>query len=275
MKSKKSILRYPGGKSRAVKHIAPYFDKHDIIVSPFFGGGSIEIHLASLGKTVIGYDVFEPLTIFWKEILKDPNAVADIVQSYLPLSKEDFYDLQKKQHENNDAETAAIFFVLNRCSFSGSTLSGGMSPNHPRFNQNSIDRLRSFNSDTLTVDNISFEDVFVKHQNEMMYLDPPYLLKSGNNLYGNKGSTHKNFNHIKLYELIKDRKKWIMSYNDCKEIRELYEDFMIKTPEWSYGMSSNKSSKEVLIFSPDIEEYIENIDLTLDNPKPLPNDLFE
>jgi site-specific DNA-adenine methylase len=40
----KTILRYAGGKSKAVKHITPFVEKYSKIVSPFVGGGSLEVH---------------------------------------------------------------------------------------------------------------------------------------------------------------------------------------------------------------------------------------
>ena len=76
----KSLLRYPGGKTRALKHIIPYFPKNlTEIVSPFFGGGSIEIHYASQGVRVHGYEIFEPLVNFWQQVLENPKRVADFL----------------------------------------------------------------------------------------------------------------------------------------------------------------------------------------------------
>jgi len=58
----------------------------------------------------------------------------EVIHKYYPLSRNMFYQLQKNYHSINDnIVRAGIFFVLNRCSFSGTTLSGGMSPGHPRF----------------------------------------------------------------------------------------------------------------------------------------------
>jgi len=47
-----------------------------------------------------------------------------------------------------------------------------------------------------------------------------------------------------------------MSYNNCDEIRDLYKDFRILFPEWKYGMSSSKQSKEIIILSNDMPEVI-------------------
>ena len=73
----KSPLRSPGGKTRAVKHILPHFPEDmKELCSPFLGGGSIELALASKGVQVYGYDAFEPLIWFWRTLLERPDALA-------------------------------------------------------------------------------------------------------------------------------------------------------------------------------------------------------
>lgn len=252
----KSVLRYPGGKSKAVDLILPYIPENTKeIVAPFVGGASIELACASKGISVVAYDVFFPLVCFWQKLLTNPERLVKNVQKYYPLSKESFYKLQKSHTSEKDLEEmAAQFFVLNRTSFNGSTLSGGMSPNHPRFNQSSIDRLSKFKIKNFTVECKDFEESIPLHPDSLLYLDPPYMIK--NTLYGNKGDTHKNFNHMALFNLLKNRKKWILSYNNSPEIRELYKDFHQVFPSWKYGMGKDKDSREILILSDDIfEEY--------------------
>lgn len=48
--SMRSLLRYPGGKTRGVEFITQFFPKNlDKLLSPFFGGGSIELSIAAKG----------------------------------------------------------------------------------------------------------------------------------------------------------------------------------------------------------------------------------
>ena len=252
----KSILRYVGGKSRAVKHILPYLEGADTLYSPFFGGGSIEFAFSEKGK-VIGCDLYKPVAMFWQQVLRDPDLVADEVQKFHPLPKCDFVSLQHLlPHMEIPVNIACSFYVLNRASFSGSTNSGGMSPEHPRFNQASIDRLREFSAPNVEVHH-SDAFVFLKGlmgQNpsgKVIYLDPPYMIK--NNLYGNKGDMHRNFDHEKLVEVVKglDALGWkiVMSYNNNEDIEKWYSDFEIIPLEWKYGMNSSKESNEILIVS--------------------------
>lgn len=252
--SSRSLLRYPGGKTRAVNFISRFFPNNlPHLLSPFFGGGSIELSFAAKGTKVHGYDVFSPLVEFWQCLGKSPNQLADEVEKYLPnLSKELFYELQQTQVSyKKKIERASIFYVLNRASFSGSTLSGGMSPGHPRFTHSAIERLRDFYNPNIDVKKADFKTSLEEHPEMFAYLDPPYLIKSW--LYGKKGDAHKDFDHEGLARILQNRRTWILSYNDCSAIRKLYKNFRTISPNWKYGMSNEKDSKEILIFSNDID----------------------
>ena len=85
----------------------------------------------------------------------------------------------------------------------------------------------------------------------LIFLDPPYNLEKKSKLYGNNGDMHENFNHQLLFELIKTKRNWIMSYNNCDYIKSLYKDFIIIDVNWSYGMNHNKKSLEIVIISND------------------------
>lgn len=243
-----SPLRYPGGKSRAVSTIRKHLpDNLEAICSPFFGGGSVELSCAADGIAVYGSDAFAPVVDFWQEAIKQPVLLAEQVRRYYPLTKTKFYNLQKNYGTLQSAfERATVFYVLNRSSFSGTTLSGGMSPNHPRFTQSAIDRLREFKANNVEVEQKDYMDAFEAHPDKFLYLDPPYA--NGGKLYGNRGDMHEGFNHGECAEMLRQRTDWLLSYNDCDVVRKLYKGYEFITPEWAYGMNGNKTSNEVLIF---------------------------
>jgi DNA adenine methylase len=249
MKSQyRSPLRYPGGKSRAAKEILSHVPSHvPHLVSPFIGGGSVELLAAERGIRVSGYDSFKPLVAFWQQLIKDPIKLATLVQPHLGLTKEQFYEMQAQHKDELSFEEAVRFFVLNRSSFSGTTLSGGCSDPSGRFTQSSIDRLVTCNTDWLTVNYADFHDTLDRHPDDFLYLDPPYLIKDF--IYGCRGNTHKAFDHKGLCQRLKERKGWILSYNNHPEILDAYRDFTILEPKWSYGMSKDKTSREVLILN--------------------------
>src|SRR6185437_11968954 len=104
----------------------------------------------------------------------------------------------------NKLERATLFYVLNRTSFSGSTLSGGMASggphDNPRFTKSSVDRIREFRIRNLTVNMRDFKESISKHKGTLLYLDPPYLIE--NKLYGRKGDLHRDFDHEGLARLL-------------------------------------------------------------------------
>ena len=127
--SPRSVLRYPGGKTRAVQKIRACIPRHiDKICSPFLGGASVALACAADGIRVYGSDAFMPVVNFWKHALREPVLLAERVRVYHLLTRTKFYSLQKGYNNlPNDFEKSAVFFVLNRSSFSGTTLSGGVS----------------------------------------------------------------------------------------------------------------------------------------------------
>lgn len=257
MTNLKSPLRYPGGKSRVAELIMSYFPSGiDTLISPFMGGGGVELLAAQSGIKVIAYDGFKPLVKFWQALLLNPSLLATQVQRYFPLSNAEFYDLQKEMAVDGAdryGSMAAPFFVLNRASFSGSTMSGGCTKTpsegkHARFTQSSIDRLREFADfkGKLTVNYSLWPDTLDMNSNGFMYIDPPYMI--GPKIYGVRGDMHKGFDHQGLAAALRARTApWLLSYNDCPEVRALYEGFKIETAEWSNSMGKSRKQMELLI----------------------------
>lgn len=149
------------------------------------------------------------------------------------------------------------YYIVNRCSFSGSTTSGGWSwkASWARLTETAIENLEVFKEANLTVARADFKDSIAAHPDAALYLDPPYSLnkEKGNDgvnretLYGSEGDLHKGFDHEGLANILKSREKWVLSYNDCEYIRELYDGYKIVETEWTYGMNASKESSEILI----------------------------
>jgi DNA adenine methylase len=81
-----SPLRYPGGKTRAVKLLWAFLQKEypgiTEIASPFFGGGSFELKCASTGITVYGNDLFEPVSTFWQVLKIQPIQLVQMIEMF-------------------------------------------------------------------------------------------------------------------------------------------------------------------------------------------------
>ena len=254
----KSPLRYPGGKTRACNPLTEILAKHfdmssfEHIVSPFFGGGSFEFHVQHLyNLNIIANDKFQPLYNFWNVCISNKKELCDKLYKHIgKIDKETFGVLRNTiMDESDHLQQAVMYFIINRCSFSGATLSGGFSSAaaSKRFTTSSVDRVGQLNLSKFNIFNLDFEDFIQQNHGGLLFLDPPYYLEKKSKLYGNNGDMHEHFDHVKLHKCVSTRKNWLMTYNNCEFIRNLYKDFNIIQISWSYGMNKSKESSEIVI----------------------------
>lgn len=261
-----SPLRYPGGKSKAIKYISPYIPTDCIEYrEPFFGGGSTAIYIKqnfSNYQTIKVSDLNYDLYCFWNQLkLNGDYVIGHIQEIYDDYKKIDngreLYKmlLNRRNLHYTEIGKAIDFFILNRITFSGLLDSGGYSDKafKGRFTQSSIDRLRLMPSliKDFAIYNYDYE-VLLNNEgdNVFIYLDPPYYSAMKSKLYGKKGDLHTGFDHIKLRDILMDiNHKWLLSYDNSDYIQNLYKDFNIREYRLHYGMSSNNSDKsnELLI----------------------------
>ena len=153
--------------------------------------------------------------------------------------------------ETDNLRQSIMYFIINRCSFSGATLSGGFSveASKKRFTKSSVDRVKKLDLTNYEFYNFDFEDFINKNDdvNNLFFLDPPYYLEKNSKLYGNNGDMHETFDHNRLYKCLSTKKNWFMTYNNCDYIKNLYKDFEIIETNWSYGMNKSKKSSEIVI----------------------------
>lgn len=259
----KSPLRYPGGKSKAIKFIAPLIPDFDEYREPFLGGGSVFVYLKQIRshKKFWINDIYENLYLFWKQLQQNPDKLFQQIQFWrekYKLGKELYQYLLENIDEFDEIKKASAFFIFNRITFSGTTESGGFSNTayHKRFTQSSIDRVKLL-SKILKDTKITCYDyqkvVEPEGENVFIFLDPPYYSATKSALYGKNGNLHKIFNHERLAEVLKNTDhKWLLTYDDSKYIRKLYSFANIKEWNLTYGMrnvgeNSNLIGNELFI----------------------------
>lgn len=257
-KTYKSPLRYPGGKSRAIpileNYLNKYFPGRPQLLSPFIGGGSFELYMKSKGYTVKANDLFEPLYTFWRTLQDDPDQLVEYIRKKMPVTKESFQNMRSKICQTPDKyDKASSYFVINRSSFSGATLCGGFSQQAAtgRLTESSIHRLRTCDVSEMQITNLDccqFLSENPETSETIVYADPPYYIDTY--IYGKDGDMHENFNHAAFATAIKKRSDWMISYNDCEYIRNLYAECRIFKESWSYGMNASKKSSEIIILPP-------------------------
>lgn len=62
---------------------------------------------------------------------------------------------------------------------------------------------------------------------------------------------HEDFDHEALCTILSNNKnmKWLMTYNNCDYIKNLYKNYEIIDVDWTYGMNKTKKSSEIVIIN--------------------------
>ena len=93
--------------------------------------------------------------------------------------------------------------------------------------------------------NLDFSNVIEDNScKALIYLDPPYYVK-GNELY-QFGFTNEDHERLML-SLKKTNHLWLLSYDDCPEIRNLYSWAKIEDLNVKYSIAGSTTKKELLI----------------------------
>lgn len=250
-------LRYAGGKSLAVGFVLEHIPADTRrLMSPFIGGGAVEIACArELGIDVVGYDIFDILTTYWDIQINYPEKLASILETYSPDS--DTYNNIKttlKAHWKGEVKIAdkkqlAAYYWFNHNLSYGPGFLGWMSKIYecPKRYERLLAKVRDFDCPLLSVKRGSFERTIPAHSGEFLYCDPPYYLNDGKMFRGiypqrNFPVHHNGFDHLLLSQLLKEHDGgWVLSYNDCDTIRELYADYDIYDVSWQYTMGQGET----------------------------------
>ena len=240
---------------------------------PFLGGGSVYLTTKQKRPDAKYWvnDLYYDLYCFWEEAQKDIDGLVREIRETreywtvgegASLGGKYMYeklvaDIMAYDVEETQARAIA-FFIINRVTFSGTSLSGGYSQESfdKRFTASSIDRLEKIGplmTDT-KITCLDYSELLREPgENVFIFLDPPYYTATKSALYGKNGELHKGFDHERLADELKNCKhKWLMTYDNCEYIRDLYKDYNIIDHEFAYGMrnavkGNDMTGKEILI----------------------------
>lgn len=264
----RSPLRYPGGKAKALKAIAPYLPDLSTVHEfrePFVGGGSLFIYLKQQYPHLRIWinDLNPEVYCFWCAVRDHLNRlVARVteIKAHTSDGRSLFMELaQVSVDDLSGLERAVRFFVLNRITFSGTIEAGGYSHHAftKRFTQSSIDRLAQLAP--LTTDlHITHQDygslLTPSEGRSFIFLDPPYYSATHSRLYGKKGNLHTTFDHDRFAQAMAQcDHPWLITYDDCPTIRENFQAFTVVPWQLQYGMNNYKQKsaskgRELMIY---------------------------
>lgn len=266
----RSIYRYPGSKAKLLPQILPFIDASlkeasEGFVDAFVGGGSVLLAVAEKypGLQLYANDKDLDVSAFWEIMSRGTNSELSELKRLLEQKPTIalYYELRKtKPASLVEAAYQAIFF--NRTSFSGdmrhaASPIGGKNQSSKytvdcRYNirklLGQVDAIHKLLAGRVIVSNkdINSYDA-LKNEKLTLYIDPPYWAM-GKSLYQHFLQADQ---HLALSKTLSNRKNWILSYDNCPQVLELYDWANINLIDVAYCIKGAKTNwqktKEVLI----------------------------
>jgi len=271
------LLRFPGGKKRLRKHIVPVlqasFTAGLEYREPFLGSGSIGFSILTpkfyipVDKIWIN-DVDKGMAALWNSVIENPEKLKSEIENFIP-SVQAFYEFQDALINSPPTDQLQHGFqklAIHQMSYSGlGTKAGGPIGGKAQKSEYAVDCRWSPRTLFKNIDQIhkSCKEVTFRHNKctsfdfeqliddkkykALLYLDPPYFVK-GDDLYQHSFSED---DHQRLAKALKRTKhSWVLSYDDCPDIHELYKDWAdIKKIALTYTIRGAHAKTELLITS--------------------------
>lgn len=249
----KAPFGWIGGKKKLAKEIIGLMPSHIQYVEVFGGAASV-LYQKEKSKLEIINDINGDLINLHRIISTRPISLKNELNNML-LSREIFNNIKNKVWEpRNNIQKAAWFYYLITNSFSSNCKNFAMCKLGPRDQIKTRNLYKDFSIYAqrlkgVIIENSTYEKLIKNYDSKetLFYLDPPYL---GTEKYY---IMYKEFNlaeHKKLANILRQLKgKFILSYNDCMPIKELYKGFNFKEISIIYSLNakSPKQTKELII----------------------------
>lgn len=281
-----SFFRYPGGKAKLSKPILQKIQEITkgkeitTYLEPFFGGGSIGLKVLEENifpnlQTVALNDYDFGIWCLWDSVYRDPEKLKRLVSDFTP-TVEAFYDFKDKLLNNRFkfpiVEIGFMKLAIHQMSYSGlGTKAGGPIGGVKQASKYGVNCRWSPNSILKKID--KYHELFCRYkiltwvndfeeflfayasENSFAYIDPPYFGK-GNDLYQfsfnaprQPFSRPREEDHSRLANQLKTLNGlWLLSYDDCPEIRELYSWATIEEISVIYTIKTARTKNELLIY---------------------------
>jgi DNA adenine methylase len=279
-------LRYPGGKSRLANFMRLVFEENNLIdghyIEPYAGGAGIALHLLFSGHAshIHINDLSKSIYAFWQVVLEDTDSICRLIND-TTVDIDNWFgqkEVQVHPEQYSTLELGFSTFFLNRTNRSGiitGGVIGGKKQDGPwkldaRYNKTDlISRIEKISrvSDHVTLYNqdaaeFISEVIPTLPLQSLIYLDPPYYSK-GHDLYENH---YVHGDHLAISNLVSDiNQRWIVSYDDTPETREMYQRYKNLPYQLSYSAADRYRGAEIMFFSDNL------VVPAIDNPVQLQN----
>lgn len=223
-----SFISWIGGKKLLRKKILETFPEQGTFhryIEVFGGAGWILFSSGKHAKMEVYNDRNGNLVNLFRCVKYHPQELQRELE-FILMSREQFFDAKDQMETRGltDIQRAARFYILIKESFGSEMRTFGV---RPKDMANAIEYISEVSKRLrmVVIENQDFERILKTYdkQESFFYLDPPYYQTE--KYYKEKFLPE---DHIRLKKKLKELKgKFLLSYNDCPYIRELYKEYEI------------------------------------------------
>ncbi|MCB7304843.1 DNA adenine methylase [Bariatricus massiliensis] len=221
-----SFISWIGGKKLLKKKIIEQFPEHfDRYIEVFGGAGWVLFDREKHANMEVYNDINGDLVNLFRCVKYHPEALQKELE-WSFVSREQFFDYisQNDIRGMTDIQRAARFYCRIKLSFGADLRSFGV---RSRDMQKTISYLQEVSErlNRVVIENADFERLLKTYDREsaLFYLDPPYY--EAEKYYPDRFQPE---DHTRLRDaLSRITGKFVLSYNDCPEVRELYTGYHI------------------------------------------------
>jgi site-specific DNA-adenine methylase len=214
--------------------------------------GDMEINLAEDNRFVTSHTTEIPVYDFWLTLFEEPERIVEHIKYYFPFPDDDVFQAFQKSFNTFDSPyvRAALFFLLNRCSDTGSVSHGDLDQSN--FNPlclSYIQRFKKINFD-VEYDTDLLQSLGAPIESDYVFVPAGKFSYSFFQEGQNTGDEDTKFEHKELRDaLYKIDKPTIVLYSYHPRVIELYKKFKTKILINGQGKITNDKdrAKEVLI----------------------------
>lgn len=245
-----SFISWIGGKKLLRKKVLEQFpapEAYNRYIEVFGGAGWVLFSRDKHAPMEVFNDVNGELINLYRIVKHHPEALHQELE-WLLMSREQFFDeLNRNTRGLTDIQRAARFFCIIKESFGADCRSFGV---RTRDMQKTIDYLKEVSGrlNKVVIENQDFERLIKTYDrpDALFYLDPPYY--EAEKYYPDRFNPE---DHERLRKCLGNIKgKFVLSYNDCQQIRDLYEGYTIIEVDRSDNLvnkSESRRYKELII----------------------------